>query len=82
MFVRPLSLVAVRLIFEAVDIPAADTPAVDILAVQSVVASNQHSQSVVLLLLLHKVAVHSCCRTCFQKGGSPHIVYRMSCFTP
>jgi hypothetical protein len=33
-------------------------------------------------LLLHKVAVHSCCRTCFQKGGSPHIVYRMSCFTP
>ena len=86
-FVRPLSLVAVRLIFEAVDIPAADspavdTPAVDILAVQSVVASNQHSQSVVLLLLLHRVAVHSCCRTCFQQERSPHIVYKMSRFHP
>jgi hypothetical protein len=76
-FVKPLPPVSARLMIEADDIPAVDIP-----AVQSVVALNQHSQSVLLLLLLHRVAVHSCGRTCFQEEGSPHIVYKMSCFIP
>ena len=78
------ALMAVRLPVEAVDILAGnilavdvDILAVDILAVLPIEALNQRSQSLVLLLVLHRLAVHSWRRTYFQEQGSLHRVYKM-----
>lgn len=75
---------AVGLLLEAVDILAGnnlagevDSLAVDMQAVLSIEALNQHSQFLGLLLVLHRLAVHSWRRTCFQQSGSLHRVYNM-----
>jgi len=76
------ALIAVRLPLEAVDILAVDIQA--LLPILSHNDFNQRSQSLGLLLVLHRLAVHIWRRTYYLKLGLLHRVYKMhlSCFTP